>query len=100
MRLNRLRHLLGAWKATGTGFVEDDLAVDGDLEDALRSCAQLDARYDGGPSIGDLGCRTDSLVQIVSRDAVFDHHCVLWIDHSSRAYEAPSGGGAFGACAH
>lgn len=67
--------------AIGRGLVIDDLVVKGDLEDASGTGLQLEAEKDRRPALQDLSCRTDSLVQVVSRDAVFDDDAVLRVDH-------------------
>lgn len=69
------------WLATGRGLVVDDLIVKGDPEDAFGAGLQFKAEKDRRPTLQDLSCRTDSLVQVVSRDAVFDDDAVLRVDH-------------------
>jgi hypothetical protein len=69
------------WLAIGRGLVIDHLIVKGDLEDAFGTGLQLEAEKDRRPALQDLSCRTDSLVQVVSRDAVFDDDAVLRVDH-------------------
>jgi len=76
-----LLQLSGIRKVSGMSLVEDEFSVDGDLEDASRSRTQLDPRQYRGPSIRDLGCRTDSLIEIISRHAVFDDYFMLRVDH-------------------
>lgn len=44
---------------------------------------QIDGLQHRCPSRSDLSCRTDSLVEIVSRYAVFDRYRVLRINHDS-----------------
>lgn len=68
---------------SGHGLVVDELPVDGDFEDAFGAGSELDLVENGRPSRSDLGCRTDSLVEIVSRNAVLDHDRVSRIDHFS-----------------
>lgn len=55
--------------------------IEGDLEGAFSTGLQLEAEQDRRPALQDLSCRTDSLVQVVSRDAVFDDDAVLRVDH-------------------
>ena len=69
------------WLATGRGLVVDDLIVKGDPEDAFGAGLQFEAEKDRRPALQNLSCRTDSLVQVVSRDAVLDDDVVLRIDH-------------------
>lgn len=61
--------------------VVDELAVDQDLEDAPRARAQLYGAEHRRPTRTDRGCRTDSFIEVVSRDAVFDHHVVRRVQH-------------------
>lgn len=66
---------------TGLRFVENQRAVDRDLENALHTGAQLDELQDRRPSRSDRRCRTDSLIEVVSRNAVFDHDPMGRLDH-------------------
>ena len=55
--------------------------IEGDLEGAFSTGLQLEAEKDRRPALQDLSCRTDSLVQVVSRDAVFDDDVVFRVNH-------------------
>jgi hypothetical protein len=79
--LHGARRLTRAGKVARDCLVEHDFAIDRDLEDALHPGAKLDSAYDGSPPRRDLDCRTDSLVEVVSRDAVFDDDGVLRVNH-------------------
>ncbi len=66
---------------SGFRFVEDQCAVDRDLENALHAGAQLDETQYRRPPRSDRRCRTDSLIEVVSRYAVFDHDLVRRLGH-------------------
>jgi hypothetical protein len=64
-------------------LAEDGLGVEGHLEGPLAPGLQLDPVQDGGVTVEDVRRRTDGSVQIVSRNAEFDRHPVLLIQHLS-----------------
>ena len=78
---DRFRDLAGAREPSRRRLVIDDFTVNLDLEHPLGARAKLDAGEDRRPSICYLRCHTDSFIEIVSRDAVFDDDGVLRSDH-------------------
>jgi hypothetical protein len=70
------------------GLVVEDLPVQAGLEDALDAGLQLQADEDGRPALEDLSRPPGGLVEVVSRDAVFDDDAMLRIDHLSKGNPA------------
>jgi hypothetical protein len=79
--LNQLSQLARMWAPSRRRLVVHDLIIEGDLEDAFGAALQLETEQDWGPTVENLCCPTDSIIQVVSRDAVFDDDVVLWVDH-------------------
>jgi hypothetical protein len=73
-------------------LVVEDLPVQAGLEDALDAGLQLQADEDGRPALEDLSRPTGGLVEVVSRDAVFDDDAMLRIDHLSKGNRARARG--------
>jgi hypothetical protein len=74
------------------GLVVEDLPVQAGLEDALDAGLQLQADEDGRPALEDLSRPPGGLVEVVSRDAVFDDDAMLRIDHLSKGNPAQGRG--------
>jgi hypothetical protein len=70
----------------GHRLVVEDVSVDGGAVHPLRAGFELDADQDGCPALENLSRPPGSLVQIVSRDAVFDDDAMLRIDHLLSIY--------------
>lgn len=84
--LKQLSKLARLWAPSCRRLVVHDLIVEGDLEDAFRAALQLETEQDRGPTVENLRCPTDSIIQVISRDAVLDDDVVLWVDHLVRKY--------------
>src|SRR5579864_8687767 len=81
--------LAGGRPVSGDALVEHERAVDRDLEDAFGAGPQLDATENRRPSRRYLCCHTDSVIEIVSRNAVFDQYFVCGIDHPTTTIPKP-----------
>jgi len=79
--LHELTKLAGLRPPSGHCLVVHDLIVERDLEDPLGPAPQLETEQSRRPAIQDLSCPTDSVIQVVSRDAVLDDDAVLRVDH-------------------
>jgi hypothetical protein len=79
--LEEASHLARLGESLQQCLIEHHASVSGNPEHALAAGKQFDPYNDGGPPLQDLGRRTDGRVQIVSRNAVFDRHSVVWVDH-------------------
>ena len=77
-----VRCFLGTRSVPGDRLVENDFSVDRDLEDPFLAGPQLDSLQDRRPPRSDLGCRTGSIIEIVSGNAVLDDHLVPRVDHA------------------
>src|SRR5262249_27003687 len=90
-RLHKLSQLACFGAPSRRRLVVNDLVVECDLEDALGAALQLQTEQNRGPAVENLRCPTDSIIQVISRDAVLDDDVVLWIDHLVRKYPQSSG---------
>src|SRR5258707_3213426 len=82
--LEKARHLPGLREAPGRLLAEKELAVQRDLEAAVVPALELDRTPDGGPAAQELAGQAHGLVEIVSRNAVFDLRFVERADHLAR----------------
>jgi len=79
--LHQVPELPGLGPPSGHCLVVHDLVVERDLEDSFGAAPQLETDQSRCPSIQNLSCPTDSVIQVVSRDAVLDDDAVLRVDH-------------------
>jgi len=90
-RLRKLSQLARVGATSRRRLVVHDVAVESDLEDALGAALQFETEQNRSPAIENLCRPTDSIIQVISRDAVFEDDVVLWIDHLVRKYPLSSG---------
>lgn len=79
--LDLRRHLTRVGVALQRLFAEDELAIEGHLEAALRTARELNPPQDRGPAAEQLVRQAHGPVEIVSRDAELDPYLVLGVDH-------------------
>ena len=70
-------------ESTGLLLAEHELLVKGDLEPTAAAALQLDRTHDRSPATQQLVRQAHGLVEVVSRNAVFDPHLVERRDHAS-----------------
>jgi len=79
--LDELTKLAGLRPPSGHCLVVHDRIVERDFEDPFDAALQLETDQSRCPAVEDLSCPTDSVVQVVSRNAVLDDDTVLRVDH-------------------
>jgi len=90
-RLGELPQLARVGATSRRRLVVHDVAVERDLEDALDAALQFETEQSRSPAVENLCRPTDGIIQVISRDAIFDDDVVLWIDHLVRKYPLSSG---------